>query len=298
MVNLNGRTAIVTGAGAGIGRSEALALARAGAHVVVNDVAGDGAGPRPAERVAQEIRAAGGSAEASFDDISDWDGAQRLIAQAVARDGELDVLVCNAGIVRDRTLVNMSAGEWDAVIKVHLRGHFGPMRFAAEHWRTRSKAAGQPVYGRTVLTSSEAGLFGHDGQINYSAAKAGIAAMAVVAGRELNRYGVTVNAICPRARTAMTEGVVGGMEPRPGEVDNWDPEGIPPLVTYLAGPASADINGQVFVVYGATVKRMQMWSPMAEITSDRPWTDDELARRMPELGKGAPMTNRPFEEYQ
>jgi 3-oxoacyl-[acyl-carrier protein] reductase len=298
VVNLNGRTAIVTGAGAGIGRSEALALARAGAHVVVNDTARKEGEERPAGRVVQEIRAAGGSAEANFDDISDWDGAQRLVSQAVAHHGELDVLVCNAGIVRDRTLVNMSAEEWDAVIKVHLRGHFGPMHFAAEHWRSRSKAAQGPVYGRIIATSSEAGLFGHDGQINYSAAKAGIAAMAVTAGRELSRYGVTANAICPRARTAMTAGVVEGMEPKPGEVDDWDPEGIPPLVTYLAGPASADINGQVFVVYGATVRRMQMWSPMAEIVGDRPWTDDELARRMPELGKGGPMTNRPFEEYQ
>jgi NAD(P)-dependent dehydrogenase (short-subunit alcohol dehydrogenase family) len=298
VVDLEGRTAIVTGGGAGIGRSEALALARAGAHVVVNDVASDGTGQRPAARVAEEIRGAGGSAEANFDDVSDWYGAQRLIAQAIDHDGELDVLVCNAGIVRDRTLVNMSADEWDAVVKVHLGGHFGPMHFAAAHWRARSKAAGAPVYGRIIATSSEAGLFGHDGQINYSAAKAGIAAMAVVAGRELDRYGVTANAICPRARTGMTAGVVEGMAARPGEVDNWDPDAIPPFVTYLAGPESADINGQVFVVYGATVKRMQMWSPMAEIVSDQPWTDHELARRVPELGKGAPMTNRPFEEYQ
>jgi 3-oxoacyl-[acyl-carrier protein] reductase len=298
VVDLAGRTAVVTGAGAGIGRSEALALARAGAHVVVNDV-GDGAGPRPAENVAREIRAAGGSAEANFDDVSDWEGAQRLIAQGIDHDGELDILVCNAGIVRDRTLVNMSAEEWDAVIQVHLGGHFGPMHFAGAHWRARSKAAGAPVYGRIIATSSEAGLFGHDGQINYSAAKAGIAAMAVVAGRELDRYGVTANAICPRARTAMTAGVVPGMEAKPaGEVDNWDPEAIPPFVTYLAGSAAADINGQVFVVYGATVKRMQMWSPTAEIVSDQPWTDDELARRVPELGKGGPMTNRSFEEYQ
>ncbi len=298
MVDLKGRTAIVTGAGAGIGRSEALSLARAGAHVIVNDVAGGASGPRPAMSVVAEIRAAGGSAEASFDDISDSGGARRLIEQAAEHDGELDILVCNAGIVRDRTLVNMSADEWDAVIKVHLGGHFGPMHFAAAHWRARSKDAGAPVYGRIIATSSEAGLFGHDGQVNYSAAKAGIAAMAVVAGRELSRYGVTANAICPRARTAMTAGVVDGMEARPGEVDNWDPEAIPPFVTYLAGPAAADINGQVFVVYGATVKRMRMWSPMAEIVSDRPWTDDELARRIPELGNGGPMTNRSFEEYQ
>jgi NAD(P)-dependent dehydrogenase (short-subunit alcohol dehydrogenase family) len=297
MGTVEGKTAIVTGAGAGIGRSEALALAQEGAHVVVNDIATSQTETRPAEAVCAEIRALGGSAEANFDDIADWDGGRNLIAQAVAHTGELDILVCNAGIVRDRMMVNMSSAEWDAVIRVHLSGHFVPMRFAAEHWRERSREAGAPVYGRIITTSSEAGLFGHEGQLNYSAAKAGIAAMTLVAGRELGRYGVTANSICPRARTAMTQAVVAGMDPTAGEIDNWDPDNVAPFVTYLAGPEAAEINGQVFVVFGGTVRRMQLWSPTAEIVSDHRWTQQELSDQAVELGKGTPLINRPFEDY-
>jgi NAD(P)-dependent dehydrogenase (short-subunit alcohol dehydrogenase family) len=294
---LEGRTAIVTGAGGGIGRSEALSLARQGAHVVVNDIGVGDAGGRAADLVVGEIHEAGGSGETNFDDIGDWDGAAALIEQAIAHDGVLDILVCNAGVVRDRTLVNMTLEEWDAVIHVHLAGTFGPMRFAAQHWRDRAKA-GMPPYGRVITTSSEAGLFGHPGQLNYSAAKAGIVAMSVVASRELERYGVTVNTICPRARTPMTEGVVAGMEyPRPGEVDDWDPDNIATFVTYLATPEAAEVSGQVFAVFGRTVRRMQMWPLAAEISSDQPWTLSMLISRMPDLGDGGPMRPRPFAEY-
>ncbi|MFT4289146.1 SDR family NAD(P)-dependent oxidoreductase [Nocardioides sp.] len=261
MDELRGKVAVVTGAGQGIGRAEARALALAGAHVIVNDV--DRAS---AEEAVTEIVAAGGSAEPNTDDISTWDGAERLIGQAVGVDSRLDVLVCNAGIIRDRTIVNLSEAEWDAVMAVHLKGHAGPLHFAAAHWKSRWQETGDPVDAAVVTTSSEAGLYGNFGQVNYSAAKAGIVALTQVAARELARYGVRANSICPRARTGMTEGVVQGMEPAEGEVDEWDPESVAALTTFLGSAHSRGMTGQVFVVHGPTVSRMREWTPVDEIT--------------------------------
>ena len=208
MNTLEGKVAIVTGAGQGIGRQEALALAAQGAIVVVNDLGETPDGVRHADAVVAEIKAAGGSAVAHYDDISEWSGAESLLELALEA-GSLDILVCNAGVVRDRMLHNMTEQEWDAVIKVHLRGHFIPTRLAATHWRNLSKSTGQPVDGRIVYTTSEAGLYGHVGQTNYAAAKAGITGLCFTAAQELERVGVTVNTVSPRGRTPMTEGTFG-----------------------------------------------------------------------------------------
>ncbi|MEU7812217.1 SDR family NAD(P)-dependent oxidoreductase [Pseudonocardia sp. NPDC049154] len=287
--SLVGTVAIVTGAGQGIGASEARGLARAGAHVVVNDVGrvADDPTAYSADRVVAEILAEGGSAEANHSDITTPEGGQELVDQAIAVNGALDTLVCNAGIVRDRTIVKMTAQEWDAVIKVHLHGHFHPIHVAAQHWRERARATGEPVRASIVTTSSEAGLFGNFGQPNYSAAKAGIIALTQVAARELASSGVTANSICPRARTPMTEGVVPGIEPVPGEVDDWDPEGIVPWIVFLAGPQAREISGEMFVVYGNTVRRMAPWAPVAEIKRDTHWDQESLAKAVLELGGGS-----------
>jgi NAD(P)-dependent dehydrogenase (short-subunit alcohol dehydrogenase family) len=269
MDELKGKVAIVTGAGQGIGRSEARALAQAGAHVIVNDVGRTPAGRPVAEDAVDEIRSAGGIAEANTDDISTWQGAERLIDQAVKVNGKLDVLVCNAGIIRDRTIVNITEAEWDAVMDVHLKGHAGPLHFAAVHWKALHQESGQPVDATVVTTSSEAGLYGNFGQVNYSAAKAGIVALTQVAARELARYGVRANSICPRARTGMTEGVVEGMDPTEGSVDEWDPESVAALTTFLGSEHSRGITGQVFVVHGPTVSRMREWMPADEITGGK-----------------------------
>ncbi len=210
---LNDKVIIVTGAGRGIGRSHAELMAQEGASVVVNDLGGEwdgtGADPRAASEVVEEITAAGGTAVANFDSVSSWDGAQRMINQAVETYGRLDGLVCNAGFVRDRTVFNMTESEWDDVVRVHMKGHFVPTRWATAYWRERFKETGQPVNGRIVYTASEAGLFGNAGQPNYSAAKAGIASLGIVVAREMKRYGVTCNTINPRARTRMTINTFG-----------------------------------------------------------------------------------------
>ncbi|WKX70073.1 3-oxoacyl-ACP reductase [Streptomyces sp. XD-27] len=263
---LQGRTAIVTGAGRGLGRAEALELARLGAHVVVNDhgVPGrDGSGaasPAPAEQVAAEIRAAGGSALAHAGDVADFAQARALVELAVDTYGALDILVNNAGILRDRMVFSMSEEEWDSVIRVHLKGHFNTTRFAAAHWRQRAKAAGGPVHGRIVNTASEAFLAGSPGQPNYAAAKGGIVGLTTSTAAALARYGVTANAICPRARTRMTEDVFAavptGRAGDPGEAAGPDPlapEHVAPLVGYLASPAAAKVSGQLFVVHGGMV---------------------------------------------
>ncbi|TQF74552.1 3-oxoacyl-ACP reductase [Rhodococcus spelaei] len=254
-VSLAGRTAVITGAGAGLGRSEALALAAAGAAVVVNDM-----GPA-AESVAEEIRAAGGQAVAVLGDVSDWTLGERLIAAATSNFGSFDILVNNAGILRDKMIFNLSESDWDDVIRVHLKGHAATSHAAAVYWRNASKAAGGPVYGRIVNTSSEAFLFGSAGQPNYSAAKAGITALTLSTAQGLARYGVTANAICPRARTAMTAEAFGEAE-ETGTLDALAPERVGTLVSYLASPASHEITGQVFVVYGKMVALMA--SPKVE----------------------------------
>ncbi|MFF0505955.1 3-oxoacyl-ACP reductase [Streptomyces fimicarius] len=257
---LDGLSAIVTGAGRGLGRAEALELARLGAAVVVNDYGQpgrDGSGEAsvaPAEEVAAEIRAAGGRAVAHLGDVSDHEQARELVESAISAHGRLDILVNNAGILRDRMVFSMTEEEWDSVVRVHLKGHFNTTHFAAAHWRTRSKETGGPVYGRIVNTSSEAFLAGSAGQPNYAAAKGGIVGLTTSTALALAKYGVTANAICPRARTRMTEDVFAGFqEPADGALDPLAPEHVSPLVGYLASPAAAGVNGQLLVVHGGMV---------------------------------------------
>jgi NAD(P)-dependent dehydrogenase (short-subunit alcohol dehydrogenase family) len=268
-----GRVAIVTGAGRGIGREHALMLAAHGAQVVVNDLGGsvDGSGTAtgPAHDVVAEIVAAGGEAVANSDDISDFEGAGRLVAQAVDVFGRLDVLVNNAGILRDRMLVNMTEAEWDAVIKVHLKGTFAPSHHAASHWRERTKAGEELVGGRIINTTSPSGIYGNIGQANYGAAKAGIAAFTVITSMELARYGVTVNAVAPAALTRMTEDL--GMGRAPDDVKaKLAPRWIAPIVTWLASTESAGVTGRVFDVSGMSLAVSEGWhrGPAGEPVDD------------------------------
>jgi 3-oxoacyl-[acyl-carrier protein] reductase len=242
-LTLDGRTAIVTGAGNGLGRAEALGLASAGAGLVLNDLPGDAV-----HAVAADITEAGGAAVVCEGDIGEWATGEALLAAALGSFGGLDIVVNNAGVLRDRMVFSMSPDDWDLVLKVHLRGHFITSRLATAHWRERSKQAGGPVYARIVNTSSEAFLLGSSGQPNYAAAKAGITALTVTTARSCARYGVRANAICPRARTAMTADLMGAAPD--GGPDPLAPEHVAPLVTYLAGPAAEAINGEVFVVHG------------------------------------------------
>jgi len=286
-----GRVAIVTGAGRGIGRGHALELARQGAHVVVNDlggsVIGDGADAGPAQGVVDEIEAAGGVAVANTDDVADWDGARRMVEQAVDVFGRLDVLVNNAGILRDRMLFNMSEAEWDSVIRVHLKGTFAPMRWAAAHWRERAKS-GEANDARVINTSSTSGLFANPGQTNYGAAKSGIASMSIIAAKELAKHGITVNAIAPGARTRMTENLMaargaGTAEPAEGEWDPRSPENIAPLVTWLASPESAGITGQVFLVGGGRIAVAEGWRRGPGVDNEARWDPAELGKVVPDL---------------
>jgi NAD(P)-dependent dehydrogenase (short-subunit alcohol dehydrogenase family) len=283
----DGRVAVVTGAGRGIGRGHALELARQGAQVVVNDLGGaldgTGADEGPAQTVVDEICGNGGLAIANVDDVSTWAGAQAVIATAIETFGKLDVVVNNAGILRDRMLVNMTEEEWDAVIRVHLKGTFGPTHFAAAYWRERSKA-GEPVDGRVINTSSTSGLFANPGQTNYGAAKSGIATFSIIAAKELGRYGVTVNAIAPGARTRMTENLSSSTTaPAP---DGWNeraPENIAPLVTWLASAASAGITGQVFLVAGGRIAVAKGWERGPGIDGGARWDPARLGELVPQL---------------
>jgi NAD(P)-dependent dehydrogenase (short-subunit alcohol dehydrogenase family) len=272
----DGRVAIVTGAGRGIGREHALLLAAEGAKVVVNDLGGsrDGSGTDagPAQQVVDEITAAGGEAVANTDDISDFAGGENLIKSAVGEFGRLDVLINNAGILRDRMLVNMTEAEWDAVIKVHLKGTFAPAHFAANHWRERSKA-GEEVDARIINTTSPSGIYGNVGQTNYGAAKAGIAAFTIIAAKELARYGVTVNAIAPAALTRMTEDLGMGSADEATR-EQLSPKHIAPIVVWLASPQSASVTGRVFDVTGRMLSVSEGWhrGPSIENPDDDPAT--------------------------
>ncbi|HTZ04545.1 MAG TPA: SDR family oxidoreductase [Gaiellaceae bacterium] len=293
MPNLTGKVAIVTGAGRGIGRAHALALATAGATVVVNDLGGslggEGTDASPAHEVVAEIEAAGGKAVANGENVADYAGAGRLVQQAVDELGRLDILVNNAGILRDRMLVNMTEAEWDAVINVHLKGHFSPTQHAATYWRERSKA-GEEVRGRVINTASPSGVFGNVGQANYGAAKAGIAAFTLIAAQELGRYGVTVNCIAPNARTRMTEDTFD-MGDAPEGFDPLDPANNSVVVVALCADEAQGITGQVFHVWGGAVNALRGWSAGELFESPDGWEPDALLAQLRERypdGVGVP----------
>jgi len=280
---LEGRVAIITGAGRGIGREHALLFAREGAKVVVNDLGGgtDGTGADvgPAHEVAEEIRALGGEAVANTDSVADWEGAQRIVQTAIDAFGDLHVLVNNAGILRDRMIYNMSEDEFDAIVAVHLKGHFAPLRFASAYWRDQAKA-GREVNASVVNTSSTSGLFGNAGQSNYGAVKTGIAALTMIAQMDLDRFGVRVNAIAPSASTRLTGTVPGAAEraaERAEDPNAWlhDPGNISPFVAYLA-TADCPIKGRVFWVQGGDVGLFQPWAIVDMIHADHRWAVEEL----------------------
>jgi NAD(P)-dependent dehydrogenase (short-subunit alcohol dehydrogenase family) len=288
-----GRVVVVTGAGRGLGRAHALAFAAEGARVVVNDVGaaldGSGGSAGPAAEVVAEIRAAGGEALADGEDVADWAGAARLVAHAVEAFGRLDVLVNNAGILRDRMLVSLDEAEWDAVLRVHLKGHAAPLHHAAAYWRSRGKA-GAPVAARVINTSSGAGLLGSVGQGTYSTAKSGILGLTLVAAAELARYGVTVNAIAPAARTRMTEQVFAETmavpDAGPGGSSGFDamaPENVSPLVVWLGSVESGAVTGQVFEVDGGRIAVGDGWRRGPSVDQGRRWSPGELGAVVPEL---------------
>jgi NAD(P)-dependent dehydrogenase (short-subunit alcohol dehydrogenase family) len=283
MPKLDGKVAVVTGAGRGIGREHALALARAGAKIVVNDLgaslAGEGTDSGPADDVVREIEALGGEAVANGENVADFAGAKRMIDGAITAFGRLDILVNNAGILRDRMLVNMEEHEWDAVIEVHLKGHFAPTRHAAAYWRERSKA-GDQLNARVINTSSPSGVFGNVGQVNYGAAKAGIVSFTLIAAQELQRYGVTVNAIAPNARTRMTEAAFGEIPPPEEGFDAADPANNSPIVVALCADEAQDITGQVFFVYGGVVNMLSGWEAGELFASDERWDPEALLQEL------------------
>lgn len=287
-----GRVVIVTGAGRGIGREHALEFARQGAKVVVNDLGtereGGGRSGEPAQSVVEEIRDDGGEAVANDDDVADWNASRHLVTAAVEAFGRLDVLVNNAGFVRDRMLASMSEDEWDAVIRVHLKGHFCTTRHAAEHWRARAKD-GEQFHAAVVNTSSGAGLAGSVGQASYSAAKAGIAALTLVAAAELGRYGVTANAIAPAARTRMTEPVFGEQMAAPDSgFDRNDPANIAPLVVWLGSAEAHAVTGQMFEVEGGAISIATGWQHGPRVDKGARWDPAEVGAAVHDLLAQAP----------
>ncbi|WP_031466382.1 SDR family oxidoreductase [Sciscionella sediminilitoris] len=290
MGELDGRVAVITGAGRGIGREHALLFAKEGASVVVNDLGGanDGSGTDagPAQEVVDEIRAAGGKAAANTDNIAEWAGAKNLVEQAVAEFGKLDVLVNNAGILRDAFIAGIEESQWDAVIAVHLKGHAAVLHHAAAYWKAKSKA-GEQLSAAVVNTASASGTtLPNAGQVNYGAAKAGIAAMTLVAAQELERYGVRANAIAPIARTRLTlatpgMGAIFGQEVPEGEFDAFSPANISPLVAYLA-TEKCPHTGQVFAVQGGSIQKLQGWSVDKTTETEGPWTITDVASRLGE----------------
>jgi NAD(P)-dependent dehydrogenase (short-subunit alcohol dehydrogenase family) len=287
----DGRVVVITGAGRGLGRSHALAFAEEGAKIVVNDLGGgsDGSGrdATPAQQVVDEITALGGAAIANYDDVSDFDAAKRIIDTAVDAFGRLDVVVNNAGILRDRMFVNCTPDEWDLTIRVHLRGHFCVGRHAAAYWRDRAKGGGA-VDARLINTSSGAGLMGSVGQTAYAAAKAGIAAMTVVQSVELARYGVTVNGLAPSARTRLTEGVFDFMAPVDSGFDAMDPANISPLVVWLGSAESRDVTGRMFEIEGGVLSIADGWQHGPRLEKDRRWATAEIGPAVRELIGMAP----------
>ena len=283
----DGRVVIVTGAGGGLGREHALLFAAEGAAVVVNDLGvsnhGEGGSKGPAQLVVDEIRAKGGRAIANTESVSDFAAGKRMVEQALDSFGRLDVVVNNAGFLRDRMFVGTSEAEWDAVINVHLKGHFCVTRHAAEHWRNQSKA-GQPVDARIINTSSGAGLQGSIGQSTYSAAKGGIASLTLVQAAELSRYGVTANAIAPAARTRMTEAIFTDMKPpEDGSFDDAHPGNVSPLVVWLGSPESRGVTGRVFEVKGGLIGVSDGWRDGPTYDKKARWAPDEIGPKVLEL---------------
>lgn len=285
---LDGRVAVITGAGRGIGREHALLFAAEGASVVVNDLGGSNAGEGSdsglAHEVVEEIRTAGGTAVAHTENVATWDGARSLIAQAVDEFGRLDVVVNNAGILRDGFIATLEESSWDAVVAVHLKGHFAVLRHASEYWKGQSKNGDQPT-AAVINTASASGVtLPNAGQINYGAAKAGIAAMTLIAADELGRYGVRVNAIAPIARTRLTLATPGMgalmAEPEEGEIDLFSPANISPLVAYLA-TEKCPLTGQVFAVQGGAISLLKGWHDVETIETDGLWQIDDIAARLP-----------------
>jgi NAD(P)-dependent dehydrogenase (short-subunit alcohol dehydrogenase family) len=286
---LEGRVAVITGAGRGIGREHALLFAKEGAKVVVNDLGGDNAGQGadsgPARDVVEEITAAGGTAVASTENVATWSGAESVVLQAIAEFGRLDILVNNAGILRDSFIAGMEESHWDAVIAVHLKGHFAMLRHAAGYWKAQSKAGDQPN-AAVINTASGSGVtLPNAGQANYGSAKAGIAAMTLIAAEELERYGVRVNAIAPIARTRLTLATPGMgslmAEPDEGELDLFSPANISPLVAYLA-TEKCPITGKVYAVQGGAISALSGWHDVDTIETDGPWSIDDIASRLPQ----------------
>ena len=274
---------MVTGAGGGIGRAHALEFARQGASVVVNDVGaeldGTGGSASPAQQVVDDIAALGGKAVVNGDDVADWEGAGRMVQLAIDTFGRLDAVVNNAGVVRDRMFANAEEHEFDAVVRVHLKGHFAVARHAASHWRDRAKATGEPVGGRIVNTSSGAGLLGSVGQAVYSAAKGAIASLTLVQAAELGRYGVTANAIAPSARTRMTEKVFADAMAAPDDAEAFDamaPENVSPLVVWLGSTESAGVTGRMFEVEGGKLGVFDGWQHGELVDKGARWDPEEL----------------------
>ena len=288
MGTLDGRVAIITGAGRGLGREHALLFASEGAKIVVNDLGGanDGSGSdmTPAQQTVADIKGMGGEAIVNTDNVADWDGAKRMIDSAIEAFGDLDILVNNAGILRDRVLVNMSESEWDSVIQVHLKGHFAPTHHAAAYWREQAKA-GITKPRNLVHTSSTSGLFSNPGQANYGAAKSGIATFSQICAKELSRYNVKSNAIAPAARTRLTmatPGLEDVMAAKDGKFDEWDPANVSPLVAYLASDL-CEFSGETFYVQGGQVTRVATWVMAEEIKQDDRWTVSALAKAITAL---------------
>ena len=288
MGTLDGRVAIITGAGRGLGREHALLFAAEGAKIVVNDLGGanDGSGSdmTPAQQTVADIKGMGGEAIVNTDNVSDWDGAKRMIDSAIEAFGDLDILVNNAGILRDRVLVNMSESVWDSVIQVHLKGHFAPTHHAAAYWREQAKA-GITKPRNLVHTSSTSGLFSNPGQANYGAAKSGIATFSQICAKELSRYNVKSNAIAPAARTRLTmatPGLEDVMAAKDGKFDEWDPANVSPLVAYLASDL-CEFSGETFYVQGGQVTRVATWAMAEEIKQDDRWTVSALAKAITAL---------------